>query len=165
MKKGITPEAAQRLSVFLQKRAQNYQDTEEWSPGDAVEDLLWGSGMKVLQMFSRPVWVIESDVTEAFNNAGEHAMDYFDERFQALIEEMNSAVTAAGFPVPDPSVWEGLRQRYAQKIEDDVVAALKQKMYEAFENTAANVGYAYQEELFQEFKKAAGGNAPGGMVP
>lgn len=164
MKKGITSEAAQRLAVFLkERRAQNYQDTEEWSPGDAVEDLLWGSGMKILQTFSNPVWVMQNAGAEALNNANSLAMDFFEERFPALLEELNALVTREGFPAPDPAVGEELKKRYAQKL-DEVASELNQQMYEAFENAAANIGYEYQEALMKEFQKAASGT-PGGTIP
>lgn len=164
MKKGITSEAAGRLAAFMKERAaQQGYNPEDWSPADAAQDALWEIGQKVQREFSGPVWVMESDVMDAFNNATDHAMEYLEERLQALIEEMTSVVSAAGFPAPDPSFWEGLKQRYAQQLEDEVVAVLKQQMYETFEKMAVDIGSDYYETVIKEFQKAAGGQ--GGVTP
>lgn len=163
MKKGITPEAAQRLSAFLQKRAQNYQDTEEWSPADAVEDVLSGQpGMILLRALSSPAWSVEADLESIFDGAYSRSGQEFDARFQEAIDAVSAAVSAEGFPTPDPGVWEGLKQGYREQF-DTMLGELRRDMYDAFEKKASDLAYGYQEAAIKEFQKAASGT-PGGTV-
>lgn len=165
MKKGITSEAAQRLAVFLkERRAQNYQDTEEWSPADAVEDVLSGQpGVILLKALYSPARSVEADLEGIFDSAYTLVGQEFDARFQEAIDAANAAVSAEGFPTPDPGAWEGLKQGYREQF-DAMLAELRSTMYDAFEKKASDLAYSYQEAVIKEFQKAASGT-PGGAIP
>ena len=156
MKKGISPEAAGRLAAFMKGRAAQY-NPEDWSPADAVADILSGpAGVALLRAFSTPLASLENDVIGILDSAYDLSNQEIEASLQEGIDGAGAAVSAEGFSIPNSAVWEGLKQGYAD-MYSTVLGELRQKIYDAFDNAAANLAYAYQEAALQEFKKAAGG--------
>lgn len=166
MEKGITSGAAQRLLEFMKERAaQNYKDTEEWGSGDAVGDILSGApGVAILRSFSAPLYSIGSEVDTIFSEAYTSIGRQFEEQFQQAIDGAIQAVSAEGFPVPDPSVLEDLKKTYVGVLED-ALTTLMNRVQEDISNVSSDLAYMHANIVTKAFEEAASGSAPGGVTP
>lgn len=159
MKKGITPEAAQRLAAFLQKRAQQY-NPEEGSLSDAVEDLLWDVNKKMDRTLEAPLYemidILERSVDESLPAVEEG----FSASFDSLVAEMRDTVATSlpEAPLPDPQVLEALKQEQLGNLR-----AFFSESFREFLSQAAGSGVD-SYEVKRIFKDAAAG-ASGGTVP
>lgn len=119
MKKGITPEAAQRLEAFLQKRAQSF-DPEEGDLGAHVEDAIWDPARRVDLVFSTAIDDLKFAVEQAVQAALPSVEASFSEAFDAQVAEMSNLVSSA-FPeaaLPNAQDFEQMKQQFMGEVRE-----------------------------------------------
>jgi len=117
MKKGITPEAAQRLESFLKKRAQSF-DPEEGDLGSHVEDALWDPARRMDLAFSTAIDDLKFAVEQAVQAALPSVEASFSAAFDAQVSEMSDLVSAAfpGTALPSAQDFEQMKQQFMEEL-------------------------------------------------
>lgn len=146
MKSKLSNNAVQRLGQFLNTRAQNYQDTEEWSPQDAVQDLLFLTSREFSDSLDR-----------VFHNAVDVLLNTLSAQLPSMVEDLSkefdskvsnamSQASAEGLAVPDETVLQELKARYIEEMQDALVHGVSNIQSPDFEG----------DELVRLFRDAAG---------
>ena len=143
--KSISINAVHRVGQFLNSRKAQY-DPEEWSPQDAVQDLLWGSSREFSDSLGRVFHNATEVLLNALSSELPALLDEFSKEFDAQVGKAVSQASAEGLPIPDDDVLQELKSRYLEDMQAALVHGVSDIQPPDFEG----------DELIHLFRDASG---------